>query len=150
MLEFYSATVCHSNLVWKWWTSRHVISRLCHPVDYGPWQVTSCSKQYTNSYLLMILRVIHMGELACLQAGSRRWAQTDRQLYTRRRAPASQPYSLWGIMYLYVTLLSPHNMDYVLWGPSTGFQLALTDSDALREGLICLVYKGKQWLSLRG
>lgn len=35
-------------------------------------------------------------------------------------------------MCLYVTALSPQNVYYVLWGPSAGFPMALTDSTALR------------------
>lgn len=67
-----------------------------------------------------------------MQDSPRRRAQIDRQLYARRRGLVIQPLALRGIMCLYVTSLSLHNVDCVLRGPSTGFPTALTDSTALR------------------
>lgn len=66
------------------------------------------------------LRVIHMGELllSChvgwFQMMSKDWQAV---LYEEKGSCQSASLSLWGIMCLYVTLLYPHNVDYVLWGP---------------------------------
>lgn len=64
--------------------------------------------------------------------------------------PVSLSLPLWGIMCLYVTLLSLRNADYVLRGPMTPSPMALIDSKAQRMAAIRLTQKEEHNPSLQG